>query len=54
MMLLFSALAHYALSAVPDAPSDSIYILCGVVIAMVLVAAIIILLAVFIRSVCLQ
>jgi len=38
------------LSAVPDAPSDSIYIVCGVVIAMALVAAIIILLAVFISK----
>jgi hypothetical protein len=37
---------------VSDAPSDSVYIVCGVVIAMVLVAAIIILLAMFIRSVC--
>jgi hypothetical protein len=51
---LFSVLAYDALFAVPDAPSDSVYILCGVVIAMGLVAAIIILLAVFIRSGCLQ
>ncbi|XP_023705914.1 uncharacterized protein LOC111863648 isoform X2 [Cryptotermes secundus] len=33
-----------------DAPSDSVYIVCGVLIAMVLVAAIIILLAVFISK----
>jgi hypothetical protein len=43
-------LTHFP--CVPDAPSDSVYIVCGVLIAMVLVAAIIILLAVFIRSVC--
>lgn len=42
-------MTHFA--RVSDAPSEGVYIVCGVVIAMILVAAIIVLLAVFIRSV---